>query len=81
MGDILDDLAEVKTVLETPSSGKVMASGLDGMMANVVSRAMSEIRHLRSLAGVVSQGPSFAEATKGVSRRSVEPDDPRGDEV
>jgi hypothetical protein len=64
MGDIIDDLAEVKTVLETPSSGNVLASGLDVMMAIVVGRAIKEIRHLRSLAGAVSQGPSFAEATK-----------------
>jgi hypothetical protein len=43
----------------------------------VMRRAAAEIRHLRSLAGAVSQGPSFAEAIKGVSRRSVEPEDPR----
>ena len=35
--------------------------------------AVCEIERLRSLAGAVSDGPSFRETTQGVSRRSNEP--------
>jgi hypothetical protein len=74
--DKLDDMIAALAAGERTFVGRESGGDVDQILI-ALRKAIEEIKHLRSLAGAVSQGPSFAEAIKGVSRRSVEPEDPR----
>lgn len=57
------DFEEAKRIVYT-SNGDVNVLGSVSIRFQVLHSLVEEIQHLRSLAGAVSQGPSFAETRK-----------------
>jgi len=75
MSDILIELHAVRERPARPGTadGDVNVFNLDYLIAELVlEKAIEEIERFRMLAGAVSDGPSFAELTKDLPRRSTE---------